>query len=98
MKPTKIADKIVVSMYRDFISSGNTLSNASYFLSQFPDEPESHVYTAIRILGADGLLSVSYADNQPDNIALCVQAIRQCDENTLIKKGYQFLKEIHSWL
>ena len=31
MKPTKIADKIITDMYRDFLKTGNVLSNAEKF-------------------------------------------------------------------
>ena len=97
MKPSKIADKIVKSMYCDFIKTGNELSTADVFVSMFHDEPPHIVYAAIRMLSADGLLSVSYADNEPYHIALNVSAIQQSDENTLLKKGYSFVKEIRDW-
>lgn len=96
MKAKKIADKIVISMYRNFVETGNDDSCAKYFISQFPNEPPHLIYAAIRMLNTDGLLTVSYADDEPDNIVLNVSTIQQCDENTILKKGYDFIKEIRS--
>lgn len=97
MKTSKIADKIVKAMYRDFVETGNESSTADTFVSMFSDEPAHIVYVAIRMLSADGFLSVSYSDNEPDNLFLNVSSIHECDENTALKKGYSFVKEIRSW-
>lgn len=98
MKMVKIADKIIVSMYRNFVETGDNYSYAGYFIAQFPNEPPHLIYAAIRMLDSEGLLTVSYGDDDPDNMALNVSAIQQCDENTILKKGYNFIKEIQGWL
>ena len=97
MKPSKIADKIITDMYRDFLKTGNVLSNAEKFVNQFSDIYPQLVYAAIRILGAEGLLNVSYSDNNPDELELSIDAIQKFDDETLIKKGYSLLKELRSW-
>ena len=91
MKTIKIADKIICFMYRDFIENGNELSCAENLVSHFPNESPHLVHAAIRLLSSDGLLSVLYCDNEPGEIVLNVQAVRQCDENTMLKKGYKFV-------
>lgn len=98
MKTSKIADKIIKIMYRDFVETGNIFSCGDEIVSQFPDEPRHIVFSAIKMLGTDGFLNVSYADDEPNNIALNTSAIQQCDENTMLKKGYAFVKEIRSWI
>lgn len=98
MKILKIADQIVSHMYKSFLETGTETTSAESLLLLFPDESRSSVFSAIRILAADKLLSVSYANNEPNDVAINVSAIRQCDENTILKKGYNFLKEIRSWL
>ena len=98
MKATKIADKIIKSMYREFLSTGNDSSSINTMIQKFPDVPEHILCMAVKMLGIDGLLSVRYADNKPDQFVLNVLAIQQCDENTILKKGYKFIKEIRSWL
>lgn len=98
MKTTKIANKIIAFMYRDFMETGNEFSCADKLVSLFPDEPPHLLYAAIRLLDSDGLLSVSYCDDEPSEIALNVQTIRQCDEETMLKKGYDFVKELRSWI
>ena len=98
MKASKIASKIIKNMYQDFAETGNMFSSGSKIASQFPDEPRHMVLAAIQMLCSDGLLTVSYADNEPYLVALNVSAIQQCDESTMLKRGYDFLKEIRSWL
>lgn len=80
------------------MSSGNEFSCVDIMIQKFPDVPEHILYAAIRMLGIDGLLSVSNSNNKPDQFALNVSAIQQCDEDTMLKKGYEFIKEIRSWL
>lgn len=97
MKIVKIADQIIKSMCREFVETGNEFSSGEAIACQFPDEPRHIIFAAVRMLNKDGLLSVSYADDEPNNIALNVSAVRQCEENTMLKKGYNFVKEIRSW-
>lgn len=97
MKACKIADKIICSICRDFIEQGNQFSCASKLVTLFPKEPPHLVHAAIRMLDSDGLLSVHYSNNEPCEIALKIQSIQECDENTMLKKGYRFVKEIRDW-
>lgn len=98
MKPSKIADKIVVGLYKQFLETGQNFSSAEAVVERFPDEAPYLVHTAISMLNADGLLSVLYANNEPAEIALNVSAIQQCDSKTLLKRGYAFMKELRGWL
>lgn len=98
MTITKIANKTIVKCVKDFYDSATEIFSAETVLSWFPDTPAHQVYAAIRMLGSEGLLNVSYADNEPYVFSLKLNAIRQCDEETWIKKGYDFVKEVKSWL
>lgn len=98
MKTSKIADKIIVGLYKQYLETGQRFSSAKSIIESFLDEPPHLIYTAISMLDSDELLSVLYADNEPSEIALNVLAIQQCDKNTLIKRGYTFMKELRDWL
>ncbi|MHB1153534.1 MAG: hypothetical protein ACYCWE_21075 [Eubacteriales bacterium] len=95
---SQLADKILHDMVKDFVKTGNEFSSADFFIKQYPNEDKHIVYGAIRLLDNDGFVAVSYGDNEPDEIILNMNAIRKCDEDTFIKKGYILLKEIRSWL
>lgn len=48
------------------------------------------------VLDHDGLVSVFIADAIAYITTLHPAAIRDCEENTMLKKGYQYIKEIKS--
>ena len=96
-KVSTIADKIIMSMYKDFLNTGNEFSSGEKIVQQFPDVPETVIYAAIHMLANDGLLTVLDAEGRPTEIGINVTALERCDKNTMLKKGYKFIKEIRSW-
>lgn len=50
MKPSKIADKIVVGLYKQFLETGQNFSSAEAVVERFPDEAPYLVHTAISML------------------------------------------------
>lgn len=98
MKVAKIADKILISMYKRFIETGERCSCAEKIVSDFPEYSPHLIYAALDMLYLDNFLSVLYANDEPTEISLNVQAMQRCDENTLLKRGYNFLKELRDWL
>lgn len=94
MKITKIADKIMVYCVKEFYETKNDVFNADSIISVFPDIDAEDIYFAITQLSNDGLLNVQYADNKPDDFQLLMSAVRSSDENTLVKRGYDFIKAV----
>jgi len=98
MKMSQLADKILHDMVKDFIDTGNEFSSGTELLKQYPNEKEHIVFGAIALLESDGFVEVDYSDDAPQEMSLNMEAVRKCDEETFIKKGYALLKEIRSWL
>lgn len=51
-----------------------------------------------RVLVADGLISVFWADNMPYEITLNVEAIVDAEKNKKLIQVYKVLKELRQWL
>lgn len=94
MKITKIADKLISHLYKEFLETGETVYSASTCLPLFPKEKPHLIFTAIRLLSTDGYVSVQYGDDEPDTIALEILVIEHCEKNTLLQKGYTIFKEV----
>lgn len=97
MKMSQLADKILHDMVKDFIDTGNEFSSGETLLEKFPDEKKHIVFGAVGLLETDGFVTVCYGDDEPNTIGLNMIAVRNCDENSFIKKGYTLLKEVRSW-
>ena len=98
LKTSKLADKIISFLYREFVKTGEKYYGFDKILKHFEKIPTHLLQEGLLQLELDGLVSVLYGDNEPDTIFLKSDAIRQCDENTLLKKGYDFVKELREWL
>ncbi|MDR2982736.1 MAG: hypothetical protein LBV12_10875 [Puniceicoccales bacterium] len=97
MKITSIADKIIVRMAKDFVDTGNEYTTLDALCTSFPKYPRHMIIAAINMLRGDQLLTALDSDDEPNDIALLVKAIRHVDENTLMRKGYAFAKEVRQW-
>lgn len=94
MKLQKMADTILKKMVQTFSQSGNVSFDFDYFLSLFPDKNPEYISAALKLLENDELVSIFYADGIAYNITLLPVGIRNCEEDTMLKKGYQCIKEI----
>lgn len=96
MKLQKIADNALKAMVESYHKSEQDRFSMDFFTSLFPEETEKHISDALNVLDHDGLASVFIADAIAYMTTLLPTAIRDCEENTLIKKGYLCIKEIKS--
>lgn len=94
MKITKIADKLISHLYKEFLETGETVYSASECLQLFPKEKSHFIFTAIQLLNTDGFVSVQYGDDEPDTLVINLLTVERCETNTLMKKGYVIFKEV----
>lgn len=94
MKLQKMADTALKSMVKSYSESGNTIFSIEYFLPIFPDATKEHITDALYLLDHDSMVSVFPADGIAYTVSLNPSGIRDCEEKTLLKKGYQCIKEI----
>lgn len=85
-------------MVDDFHKTGNDTFSLSIFFKAFSNIKEFEIVNALYLLHDDGLISISSYDNKPQIIFLSVKSIATLEQDTLIKKGYEFIKEIKSIL
>lgn len=98
MKLQKISSQLLKYMVDRFHEDGKECFNYVEFKNTFPNVKEHELKTALYNLQSDHLVSISSYDNEPSITILDVKAILKIDEDTLIRKGYEFVKEIISIL
>ncbi|BBK23850.1 hypothetical protein Aargi30884_27530 [Amedibacterium intestinale] len=99
MKLTQLANFYLKYMVKEYSENHQkTFSDWNKLRSMFPNEDEEFICDAFRKLSKDGLVKNSWADNHPYLITLEINAIIEAEENTLLKKTYDFLKEVREWL
>lgn len=97
MKITSIADKLMRFMARKVVDTGHDYFDLDSLAEEFPSIPRHQIILAIEMLRSDGMLSARYYDDEPSIIKLNVNSIRNKEEDTLVKKGYTFVKEVRQW-
>ncbi len=96
MKLQKIADKALKAMVKAYHESERDRFDIDFFSSLFPEATEKHITDSLYVLEHDGFVSVFDADTIAYMTTLYPFAIRDCEEDTMLKKGYQCIKEIKS--
>lgn len=94
MKIQKIANKALSEMVKSYSKSGKESFSIEYFKQFFPDESEDYISKGLFLLESDNLASVYAVDGIAYMTLLTPQGIRNCQEDTLFKKGYLCIKEI----
>lgn len=94
MKLQKMADTALKAMVNSYSESGKNVFPIEYFVSLFPDSTKEHISAALYLLEHDSMASVFPADGIAYTVSLIPSGIRDCEENTLLKKGYQCIKEV----
>ena len=97
MKTNKISYKIIMFAVQQYEQSG-TSDIADDLFNLFPNESNEKIESAVKMLEHDGLIDVEWADDTVYELSINPEAIRNTDNNSLLKKGYRFLKEIKDWL
>ena len=94
MKITKLADKLLLWFVKELKDSGKQFFDFDYIQQAFQDYPEESLIQAIYLLKNDGFVNTLNADDMPSITTVLPTAIRQVEENTLLKKGYNLAKQI----
>lgn len=81
-------------MVKSYSKSGKECFSIEYFKQFFPDESEDCISKSLFLLESDNLVSVQPADGIAYMTFLTPQGIRNCQEDTLFRKGYLCIKEI----
>lgn len=81
-------------MVSEYCNTGNDIFKFGTIVKEFPKCNTTELTLALSCLADDSLLITRYYDNQLSFVILNVKAISVVEENTLIKKGYSFVKEI----
>lgn len=99
MTLTKLANAYLEYMVKEYsIHHNRYFSNFDELCSLFPDEDVEFICDAFRKLSHDGFVKNEWADNKPYIITLNIDAIVQAEENTNLRKIYNFLKEVREWI
>ena len=96
MKLQKIADLSLKNMIITYHDTNRTRFDMDLFTTLFTEETQDHITNALQVLESDGLVDVFIADTIAYMTTLHPSAIRDFEEDTLLKKGYKCIKEIRS--
>ena len=96
MKLQAMANKSLKAMVKSYSDDGKSDFDIEYFRQLFPDESDEKISDALYVLRDDGFVTVFRADGIAYTTSLVPSGIRDCQESTLLKRGYQCLKEIKS--
>ncbi len=98
MKIVSLSEKILKYMVKEFISANTDTFFFSDIKEKFPGYTDEYLSDALYLLQNDGFTAVRSADDVAYISTLLPDGIRNCEENTLLKKGYGLLKEIKTLL
>lgn len=98
MKLQKLSSQLLKYMVKCFHENGKDCFNYTELANTFPNVKDHELKTSLYNLKNDALVNIDSYDNLPYFIFLKVNAIIKIEEDTLIKKGYEFVKEIKSFL
>ena len=98
MKLTDLSSEYLKFMVKTYSDTHKNVFQFEQFKELHPNLDIPFMSDAIYLLEKDGFVAISSYDNVPYFVRLDVSAIRDTEENTLIKKGYAIAKEIKSWL
>ena len=98
MKLSELSNKLLRYMAKSYADTHKRCFGLSDFQALYPELDKEFISDALKLLENDGFISMFCADNYPCEIELLPLAIRNAEENTMLKKGYTVLKEIRSWL
>ena len=96
MKLQKIADLSLKNMIITYHDTNRTRFDMDFFTTLFTEETQDHITNALQVLESDGLVDVFIADTIAYMTPLHPSAIRDFEEDTLLKQGYKCTKEIRS--
>ena len=98
MKLSELANKYLSFMVKEYSKTHDNLFDWDTLRSLFPNEEEEFICDSFRLLSKDGLVHNHWASDIVYTCELDVNAIRNAETNTTLKKTYSILKELRSWL
>lgn len=98
MKLTELANSYLEYMIKSYSNNHNRIFGWNTLKSIHPNENDEFICDAFRLLKSDGLVNNHWADNVVNMTELEIKAIRDAEENTVLKKTYSILKEIREWI
>ena len=98
MKMVSLSEQILKYMVKEFVSTDTYIFYFGDIKEKFPGYTDEYLTKAIYLLEHDGFVQVNPADDVAYTSELLPNGIRNCEENTMLKKGYGLLKEIKSLL
>ncbi len=98
MKLSRIIDTIVIEMVNEYYETGNLSTRSDILMERHPNWRPHLVAAAIRLLDDEGLITLRYSDNPPQEFSIDINAVKKCDEFVLREKGYEFVREIRQLL
>lgn len=98
MKLTKLANELLKYMVKTYSDTHQRCFMFDTFKSMYSELDDDFISDALYLLEDDGFVSVLSAENVAYYTTLLPNAIRTVEEDTLIKKGYDVLKEIRTLL
>lgn len=98
MKLQKLSSQSLKYMVECFHENGKDCFNYTDLANIFPNVKDHELKASLYNLENDSLVKIKPYNNLPYFTFLKVNAIIKIEEDTLIKKGYEFVKEIKSFL
>ncbi|AIW83122.1 lactate permease [Bacillus mycoides] len=98
MKLINLSEKLLRHMVTVHKKQGVDIFTFEQLKVLHPNETDDFISKAIYTLKNDGFVTVFIAEGRPQRIVLLPNGIINCEENTLLKRGYKTLKEIKSWI
>lgn len=98
MKLSHLASENLKFMVESYSESHNKMFSFNAFKALHPELDNDFISDSLYLLQHDGLVKVFPADNVAYITELKPNAIREIEDDTLLKKGYVLLKEIRSLL
>ena len=97
MKLIKLSNEYLKFMIKSYHDDHIRSFTFDQFKSLHSELDDNFISDALYKLRSDGLIFISSYDNVPLLVNLKVSAITNMEEDTLLKKGYNVIKEIKSW-
>lgn len=97
MRLNKFSSQLLKYMVKCFHDDGKDCFNYDDFVKKFPNAKDHELKAALYNIEHDDLISIKSYSNRPELTFLKVNAIIQIEEDTLVKKGYDLVKEIKSF-
>ncbi|MEN3132540.1 lactate permease [Bacillus albus] len=98
MKMIKLSEKLLKYMVTEYKKHETDSFSFDEFQELYPDETEKSISKALYHLQEHDLVSILTGGDIPFRTNLLTSGIAYCENNTLLKKGYQTAKEIKSWI